>query len=72
MQATFDAYGQLLSFSATGGDSGSRWAPIRWPMWTAGDRLHGCEGKQKKTFLDAYGRTIQVVDLVSSGNINTF
>ena len=67
--------GQLTSTTATSGDSGS---PVGAATTSFVDGSNpwasvvtDANGKTKKSYRDAYGRTIQVTDIVSSGNINT-
>ncbi len=72
----FDPGGQILSQGATGGDPGSPLAPstvayVEGPNpWVTVST--DAEGKIKKAYRDAYGRVIQIVEVTSNGNLNTY
>lgn len=67
--------GVFVASAATGGDVGSPVGPITSSFVDGSNPwatiVTNAMGKTKKSYRDGYGRTIQVTDIDSSGNINT-
>jgi RHS repeat-associated protein len=74
VSGTFTA-GQLTGTTATGGDTGSPVAPATTAFVDGNNPwatvVTDAQGKTKKSYRDAYGRTITVTDVTSNGNYNT-
>src|SRR2546430_12178755 len=73
-QIVFDAGGQIISQAPTGGDAGS---PLAASTVAYVDGTNpwetvsiDAEGKVKKSYHDAYGRVVRIVEVTSSGNCN--
>jgi RHS repeat-associated protein len=75
VQGTF-ATGILASTNATGGDTGSPVGTVTIAYVDSSNPwanvVTDSEGKVKKSYRDAYGRTIQVTEVTSGGNYNTY
>jgi len=67
--------GSLTGTSATGGDTGSPVGATMVAFVDGGNPwasvVTDSEGKVKKSYLDAYGRTISITEVTSAGNYNT-
>jgi len=75
VQAVFNSSGQLQSTTATGGDTGSPVGPATLAFVDGGNPwatvATDSEGKVKKSYHDAYGRSISVTEVTSNANVNT-
>jgi RHS repeat-associated protein len=76
VEIAYDSQGNYLSSTITGGDAGS---PLGAAMTAYKDGSNPWavvvtdpESKVRKSYHDAYGRTIQIAEVTSGGNINTF
>ena len=69
------ASGLLTGVSATGGDTGSPVGPATTAFVDGSNPwatvVTDANGKVRKSYRDAYGRTIQTLDIASSGNVTT-
>ncbi len=74
VQGTFGS-GKLTSTNATGGDTGSPVGAVTTAFVDGGNPwasvVTDSEGKVKKAYRDAYGRTITITEVTSAGNYNT-
>lgn len=75
VQVVFDSYGQVVSITATGGDTGSPVAAATTSFKDGSNPWASVvtdpENKTKKSFHDAYGRITQIVEVVGSTNYYT-
>ena len=74
VQGSFTS-GSLVSTSSTGGDTGSPVGPATTAFVDGSNPwatvVTDSEGKSKKSYRDAYGRTITITEVTTSGNFNT-
>ena len=75
-QTVFNSSGELTSGpTLTGGDTGSPVGSVN--AYVDGSNpwatvVTDSDGKTKKSYQDAYGRTVQIVEVTSNGNYNTY
>jgi RHS repeat-associated protein len=74
VQGSFSS-GSLTSTSSTGGDTGSPVGPAITAFVDGGNPwatiVTDSEGKIKKSYRDAYGRTVTITEVTTNGNYNT-
>lgn len=75
VQGVFNSSGQPQSITPTGGDAGSPMGPATTAFLDGGNPwatvVTDSEGKTKKSYRDAYGRTTMITEVTSNGNYNT-
>jgi len=75
VQGTFNSSGLLTGTSATGGDTGSPVGPASMTFVDGSNPwatvVTDSLGKTKKSYRDAYDRTVRVVDVTTNGNYTT-
>jgi len=74
-QVVFDAYGQITSQGATGGDTGSPVGPVTTAFKDGTDPwasvVTDSDNKVRKSFADGYGRVARIVEVTATTNYTT-